>query len=250
MAVLIQQHLVYWFSSSEDHATVYEANLANAYALVRSGKYIKVVEDRYGDVAGGVISNLLLLGHVRVGDLTQAYVPSKDSKGHLNGSYTFPDSALSNGSTTKQVESLNGHGPTADSLHQTLYDLLQAGLVSAVNESHFRSLVDNRTEAEKEVPFQDRYAGKLKKEHEAEREQAVLNKLDDWKYGTKQEREQLAALRKGRKRPFGNHEDAPGAKRQRLDQADQFRRQQLAGTGYLDVRIAPKRVHLHLAPAH
>ena len=193
------------------------------------------MDDRYGDFASGVISNLLLLGHVRVGDLAQAYVPSKGSKAQLHGTYAFPKSSLPNGSTTKQADSSNNHGPTVESLHQALYDLLQAGLISAVNESHFRSLADNRTEAEKEVPFQDRYAGKLKKEHEAEREEAISNKLDDWKYGTKQEREELAGLGKGRKRPFGNHEDAPGVKRQRLGGMDHFQRQQMAGAGHLDV---------------
>ena len=220
---------------------MYEPNLANAYALARSGKYIKIVEERYGDFAGGVISNLLLLGHVRVSDLAQAYLPSKGSKGQLNGTYAFPNSPLPNGSPTKQAHSPENHGPAVESLHQSLYELLQAGLISAVNESHFRSLADNRTEAEKEVPFQDRYAGKLKKEHEAEREEAISNKLDDWKYGTKLERGEFASVGKGKKRPFGNHEDTAGAKRQRLGGMDQSQRQKMAGTGHLNVWPAQGR---------
>ena len=225
-----------WFTSSEDTGTVYEANLTNAYALVRSGKYIKTVEDQYGEFAGGVISNLLLLGHVRVGDFAQAYVIPGDSKGHLNGAFVLPNSSLPRGSATKQVDGLDGYrGSTRESLHQALYDLLQASLISVVNESHFRSLADNRSEAEKEIPFQDQYVGKLKKEHEAEREQAIHHKLEDWKYGTKQEREQLAGLQKGKKRLLGNSGELPKAKRQRLGDTSQYHRQHFSGPGYLDV---------------
>lgn len=227
---------MFWFTSPEDTDTVYEANLTNAYALVRSGKYIKIVEDRYGDFAGGVTSNLLLLGHARVGDLAQAYIIPGDSKGHLNGAFDPPNSSLPRGSATKQVDGLNGNrGPTREILHQALYDLLQAGLISVVNESHFRSLADNRSEAEKEIPFQDRYVGKMKKEHEVEREEAIQHRLEDWKYGTRQEREQLAGLQKGKKRLLGNSGEIPEAKRQRLGDMGQLHRQQISVSGYLDV---------------
>ena len=184
---------------------------------MRSGKYIKIVEDRYGEFASGVIANLLLLGHARVGDLAQAYFAPKDSKRPVNGAFALANSPLSRGLVTKKVDSLDSnHDPTMETLHQALYNLLQDGLVSAVNESHFRSVADNRSEAEKVVPFQDRYVGKLKKEQEAEREEAILNKLDDWKYGTKLEREELVGIRKGNKRPHEGHGDIPEAKRQRF----------------------------------
>ncbi len=249
MAVLIQQHLVLWFTSPDDNGTIYESNLTTAYALVRSGKYIKVVEDRYGEVAGGVISNLLLLGHVRVGDLGQAYLPSKGSKDPVKGAFAVSSLSLPLGSVKRQADSLDvNNASTVESLHHALYDLLRAGLVSAVNESHFRSAADNRSEAEKEVPFQDRLVGKLKKEHEAEREEAIKQKLEDWKYGTKLERQDLVGHRKGIKRPLGNLEETSEAKRQRLysptttnvyGETGQFCRPQTSAIGYLDVCECP-----------
>ncbi len=245
-----------WFTSPEDNGTVYESNLTNAYALLRSGKYIKIVEDRYGEIAGGVISNLLLLGHVRVGDLAQAYLPLKCSRGALKGAFALSSPSLPRGFAKKQTDSLDAnHGPTVESLHQALYDMLQAGLISAVNESHFRSAADNRSEAEKEVPFQDRYVGKLKKEHEAEREEAISKKLEDWKYGTSLEKQGLVGHRKGMKRPLETLEETSEAKRQRFHsplttngngETGQYCSPQSSAVGYLDVCRCFKEGLFHL----
>lgn len=212
---------------------------------MRSGKYIKIVEDRYGEIAGGVISNLLLLGHVRVGDLAQAYLPLKCSRGALKGAFALSSPSLPRGFAKKQADSLDAnHSPTVESLQKALYDLLQAGLISVVNESHFRSATDNRSEAEKEVPFQDRYVGKLKKEHEAEREEAIIKKLNDWRYGTILEIQGLLGHQKGMKRPLETLEETSEAKRQRLNSplttngnggTDQYYSPQTSAIDFLDV---------------
>ena len=235
---------------------MYEPNLANTYALVRSGKYIKTVQDKYGQTAGGIISNLLLLGHVRVSDLAQAYQPAEDSKGPLNGALMFPNHSLPQGSVAEPSSNLKGnHGPSTESLHKALYNLMRAGLISAVNESHFRSAADNRSEAEKEIPLKDRYVGKLKKEHEAEREQAIEQKLKDWQYGKKVEREELGGLRKLKKRQLEDPEDAPQAKRQQFHSSSvtngiiegaQFHSQVTSEIQFLNVCYTPSRVSFHL----
>src|SRR5438045_4012247 len=73
LAVLIQQNLAFHYTDPDTLVAFYEANLENAYALVRSGKIIEFVIERHGRLAGGVIQNLLLLGHAKIEDLSNAY---------------------------------------------------------------------------------------------------------------------------------------------------------------------------------
>jgi DNA-directed RNA polymerase III subunit RPC3 len=214
LAVLIQQHLTLWHTS-EDNVTVYEANIITAYALVRSGKYVKLAEDRWGEFAGGILSNLLLLGHARIGDLARAYkfIPPKDINGVAEKNHGVRTSALSK---PKAEKSLKENVPTLESLHQALCDLLQARILNVVHESHFRTETDNRTEAEKEVPRPDKWASKLKKEQQFEWDKSIERKLQDWKYGTEHSLDEMISLQKGRKRPREDTESNLSFKRQKL----------------------------------
>ena len=202
LSVLVQQQLVFWYSSAED-VTIYEANAIVAYNLVRAGKYVQIAEDRIGQFAGALISNLLLLGHARVGDLVQAYGISPKDKNDIStgSSYTTEHSIKSD--------------VTVESLHMNLYDLLRNGLVSPVNESHFRSDVDNRIEAGKIVPAPEYFKAKTKRENEAQREAAIQLQLEEWKYSTAVERGEVGVVQKGKKRRLENLEDPQALKRQR-----------------------------------
>lgn len=197
---------------------MYEANQETSFALVRAGKYVKFTEDRHGDFAGGIISNLLLLGHARVGDLVEAYKLAQPNT--KRPQETAPDLANSNSPVipkTKQPNSeVNNHGPTLESLHLTLWDLLKAGLISAVNESHFRSDADNRIEAEKEISH-PKLKWKFKKEEELDWERSIEQKLEDWKHGSKVERNEISSLQRGRKRLLESPESSHDFKRLRLD---------------------------------
>lgn len=217
LAVLIQQHLTLWHTSDDD-VTTYEANLTTVYALVRSGKYIKLAEDRAGEFAGQIISNLLLLGHARVGDLAKAYVftSSKDVNGGAGTSHGFRTTSPTHLSKPKAQSYAKEGGPTLESLHQALSDLLQARILSVVHESHFRSDADNRIEAEREVPNVDKWQSKLKKDQQLEWEKRVERKLRDWKYGTEHDMNEIIALQRGKKRPREEPELNLNSKRQRL----------------------------------
>lgn len=220
MAVLIQQHLTLWHNS-EDNVTTYEANTVAVYALVRSGKYIKLAEDifgRFGEFAGDIVSNLLLLGHARVGDLAKAYISpsSKDNKGNNETSHQLQITSPTPLSKFKAQNLTKGGGLTLESLHQALSDLLQARILSVVNESHFRTDVDNRIEAEREVPCPNKWASKLKKEQQLEREKSVEKKLRDWKYGTDHDMNEILNPHRGKKRPREESELNLNSKRQRL----------------------------------
>ena len=217
LAVLIQQHLTLWHTSDDD-VTTYEANLTTVYALVRSGKYIKLAEDRLGEFAGQIISNLLLLGHARVGDLAKAYVftSSKEINGGAGTSHGFRTTSLTPLSKPKAQNYAKEGGPTLESLHQALSDLLRTRILSVVHESHFRSDADNRIEAEREVPSVDKWQSKLKKDQQLEWEKRVERKLRDWKYGTEHDMNEIIALQKGKKRPREEPELNLNSKRQRL----------------------------------
>lgn len=246
LSVLVQQHLVLWYTSPEDHLTSYEANTAIAYSLVRSGKYIKIAEDRAGEYAGKVISNLLLLGHARVSDLMQAYQVGQSKSTHNRLL------AVTCESPGKPKLSSNGHADrkheeqdaTLRSIYGTLCHLLRTELISRVHVSHFRSDADNRSEAEKLVPHPAEYKAKSKRERDAQHEVAVKRKLKEWKYWTDGGHHVVEDPKAGRKRLHQDSDFQWPEKRQRLYSSldeevngvpRENNRSMLVGTSDLDV---------------
>lgn len=246
LSVLVQQQLVLWYNSSDEHLTLYEANTATAYSLVRSGKYIKVAEAQVGEFAGKVITNLLLLGHARVGDLVQAYGVGQPKKSHDGPANT-------GGPPGKALSSSSGHADgcieekidTLESIHGMLRELLRTKLVTRVHISHFRSDADNRSEAEKVVPNPEDYKAKSKREKDAQHETAVKRKLKQWKCCTDGEEAEVEYFKKGKKRLHKGHETLQPEKRQRLcsplsqeviGMTGEVHQPMLVETGYLDVR--------------
>ena len=218
LSVLIQQHLVLWYTSPDDRVTLYEANTAVAYSLVRSGKYIQVAEAHAGQFAGKVVSNLLLLGHARVGDLVQAY-----GVGLSKGTHSYPGAIhgrpgeIFSASFNRTEDRIEEKDTALESIYGTLCDLLQAELVSRVHISHFRSDADNRSEAEKVVPPPGEYKAKSIRERDAQHEAAVKRKLKEWKYCIDGEEDDFEDFMKGKKRLRQDPEDRRPEKRQRLD---------------------------------
>ena len=246
LSVLIQQYLILWYTSSDDRLTLYEANTAVAYSLVRSGKYIKAAEAQAGKFAGKIISHLLLLGHARVGDLVQAYRVSHPKSAHDCQAPTPrpPGKPLSTslGRAEGTVEEQNANH---ESMHETLYNLLQIQLVSQVHLSHFRSDADNRSEAEKAVPPTEEYKAKSKREQEAQREVAVKRKLTEWRYCSGGGDDEVDGFPKGKKRPPQDAESQRSEKRRRvysppnqeiIGATGEVYQPMLRGAGVLDVR--------------
>ena len=246
LSVLVQQHLVLWYTSSDDLLTLYEANAAAAYCLVRYGKYINIAEAQVGEFAGKVVSNLLLLGHARVGDLVQAYGVGQSKSTHDRLATTRgPASKLLPNSSSHAEGRIEEQSATFESIHGTLCDLLRTELVSRVHKSHFRSDADNRSEAEKVVLKPEEYKAKSKREQDALRELAIKRKLKDWKHCTEGEQNEVEDLKEGKKRLHQEPETLQPEKRQRLYSS---LNQDVVGTtggdcqpmlgetGYLDVR--------------
>ena len=148
----------------------------------------------------------------------------------------------------------NGHINYADttlliSIHHMLYDLLQAGLISKVHESHFRTSADNRTEAERITQPVEEYKASKKAEREAMWEATIQKMLVEWKYGDAAEMAEIVQLRKGTKRPLEDSEDGGSHKRSRPDlssadvaRAEDRSHNSIAHAGYFSVGFG---FHLH-----
>ena len=221
LAVLLQQHLAFWYTVHEG-TTYYEANWTGAYALVRSGKLTKAVEDRHGPVAAEILTNLLLSGHARVADLEQAHgSPSHAVSFEPGNPKATPNGELPNG---KSRHPPNGHAPASESFQSALTALVRAGLLTAVHESHFRSEADNRAEAETLVKSLDRFRGDLKGSQKAEYAEAVTKQLVHWRFANDADSKILTAapaVKPGysKKRKLGGVSDGADApeKRRRSD---------------------------------
>ncbi|KAL8833040.1 MAG: hypothetical protein Q9170_004545 [Blastenia crenularia] len=216
LSVLIQQHLVLWYDAGDSGQALYEADVSSSYALARSGKYIQLVKERLGDTASSIISNVIVLGHVSVGDLIRHYFPPLD--GHQPFNEVIPkdyhcrsidhQSAKPNGATHEDAY-------TTDTFHSSISDLLETGFLCPLHESHFRPAADNVTEAERTVHRETHY--KSKREEQAAWELAVEKKLEEWKHGSKEDIGVTTQTQKGTKRAsVDSDDDQPSAKKRKL----------------------------------
>ncbi|KFY09327.1 hypothetical protein V492_05529 [Pseudogymnoascus sp. VKM F-4246] len=155
LVVLIQQNLLFHNTEQESGATFYEANEDSAYFLLRSGRILETVEERYGVDARDVVQNLLLLGHTKVADLAEAYESkNKTVNGHTNGANGANGATVDGNGMNGTSNGTNGHHDdkkSAINLDGILARLLDDGFVEPVVESMFRSPKDAYNQAEKEA---------------------------------------------------------------------------------------------------
>lgn len=209
LSVLVQQHLICWYNPPEERSATYEANIESAYKLIRYGPYLRLTEDRHGPLAGRIVLKILLLGHASDSDLTELQGTAVNSSatpvlqnGHKQNGRIIHESDLD------EIE-----------IHKTKRELLQAGLITKVHESHFRTKDDNRIEAERNTRSVEDFAGDTKKDRAANKEALVDSVLDNWKYGSavKIEAEQAPKKKRG-KRKAESQETGSAIKRPRIDE--------------------------------
>ncbi|KAL8872867.1 MAG: hypothetical protein Q9174_001576 [Haloplaca sp. 1 TL-2023] len=221
LSVLIQQHLVLWSDSDDSTKTSYEANLSNAYALARSGKYIQLIEGRFDRVSRDVLSNILVLGHARVGDLTSTYFPPPGEPRPFQEYMS-----------TDHRDLIEEDDLSVDKLHSAISSLLVSGFVRPLHESYLRPAADNLVEAQHTVPLDSTV--KLKKDAHATWESSVKQKLDDWKYGTPSETKLHRQPHGGTKRGLDDPENAPIGKKAKLIDTKNEARSHSGKNGWLD----------------
>lgn len=122
---------------------------------MRSGKIINIVQLRFGQAAAQLVSNLLQLGHARVGDLEDAYKFNKN-----------PGHAIDT-----EAEHINGEGmpsqrgpkkiTTPEQLHSMLCKLLENGFITRVRKSTWLSTADSHNEADAVVKREQFPDGKV-----------------------------------------------------------------------------------------
>ncbi|ROT43369.1 RNA polymerase III subunit RPC82 [Sodiomyces alkalinus F11] len=131
LAVLIQQNLLYHYSSRESPVTNYEANPDACYNLLRSGKVVEMVGNEYGPAEQEVVKTLLQLGHARVSDLVQAFGYSEGGENGTNG-YHVNGGGRPGASPSRHVQS-------AEELYIVLCRLIIGGVIDQVGPKTFRS---------------------------------------------------------------------------------------------------------------
>ncbi|KAI9662185.1 MAG: RNA polymerase III subunit C82 [Trizodia sp. TS-e1964] len=209
LVVLIQQHLVLHYDSPDDRSTYYEADLTAAYHLIRSGKAIQLVEERFGEIAATLVQNVLLLGHAQLADLANAYgvgssVGEKDVgvKGQLNMS----------GSTKGHHEQPTTDGISSlQQLHSIINHLLHAGFLIQTNRHTFQPLADNYEEAEiliRSAAGRNEFGTAKGKEFLRTK---VREKLREWRDGTESKNLSNGSTSRGGKRQKLSHGRTFGA---------------------------------------
>ena len=218
LALLVQEHLAFWYTSAEHGRTEYEANAINCYNLVRIAKYVEAVEERFGKLAGELVAEVAQVGHVRTDDLMYGKVEQYDgsSSGRMNGDRrTEAGEHQRNGSVAPHANGL--YTPeSAKDIRTALSGLLDSGLLCITHESHFRTNSDNRTEAESLAPQISKLDAKMTKTALAAYEKAITSQLEVWKYGVSVELGDSATVKGGNKRALADDPSEHRTKRQRL----------------------------------
>ncbi|KAF2491356.1 hypothetical protein BU16DRAFT_565062 [Lophium mytilinum] len=185
LATLLQFQLV--LQSELEEIAFYEVSWEHAHNLGRLGKIARLVEGRYGQEAGEIVTTLLNSGHAKVSDLAAAYgkihkkadvsstLPNGTTIKHegVNGQMTSAKKAISgdasnddsagNGGEVGSVENSNGVTTNGSAIvqdkpetyvesdaemHAILHRLLKAGWIVPVDQRDFWPLSDQRLDAE------------------------------------------------------------------------------------------------------
>lgn len=165
---MIQQHLVYHYTSYDDGITYYEPNMQSAYYLVRSGKILELIEHRLGKYAATVMSTIMFLGHAQVGYLETlpALRPSNsdvnrasEERGGIHETEEYHgEEARQETEEHRETEGrpngLNSDYTSSERpalLHPTLKALAGHGYILRVRDAQFQSYADNALDAERTI---------------------------------------------------------------------------------------------------
>ncbi|RYO92393.1 hypothetical protein DL766_000363 [Monosporascus sp. MC13-8B] len=196
LAVLVQQNAVFHLSDPDSSITYYDANPDVVYNLVRSGKILEMVRENYGDIAKGLVQDVLVLGHIKMSDLVEAYKNKAPSGGNkpVNGVVKDEhdedddhglnaDGTHVNGVNGSSVNGFASEEDEKDPIAQAYFHLarlLAAGILEPVSSMMFQSPTDLKTAIEQEVLRNDFPAGIRGIKQKRELETAVAKKADEF----------------------------------------------------------------------
>jgi DNA-directed RNA polymerase III subunit RPC3 len=153
LVVLTQQNLVF-HSPSTETTVFYDISWQQSYALVRLGKIVHFVAQRFDDKSANVVSNLLTLGPTSLADLREAYdASSHEEGGPVNGNRangTNANGTKANGDAINGQTSLvhatehNEHDDemSPEELNRIIQTLMEHGWVIQAAEAQYLSAED------------------------------------------------------------------------------------------------------------
>jgi DNA-directed RNA polymerase III subunit RPC3 len=225
LSAMIQMHLVYHHTKGVN--TYYEANIKDAYYLVRSGKILKAIQDRLGRYAANVMFMILSLGHAQVRYLETLPVPELHfhiQTNGVNGHTTEDDTKTQANPRPTRVAATTTNGDRSEEslsrLHRALRALATRGYILRVRDAHFQSDMDNRIDAERRAEQQPDIQELKGKKRAAAIEQSVneyLHRITDSDICPRLT--PFTSLR-GDKRPYVNGIASPRKRSKLDDQAD------------------------------
>lgn len=168
LAVLVQQNTIFHLTDPDTSVAYYDVNPEALYNLVRTGKILEMVHDKYGDTAKSLVQDVLLLGHIKISDLVNTFKDRRKRGKPANGIVKDEededdddDDVFGLGSNSNHINGNDGGGlnglendDEAGATHQAylfLARLLAAGILEPVSAMMFQSPTDLKTAIEQEV---------------------------------------------------------------------------------------------------
>ncbi|KAG5288100.1 RNA polymerase III subunit Rpc82 [Histoplasma ohiense] len=238
LAVLIQQRLIYHYTSLDDGIAYYEASWMTAYNLVRSGRILQLVEERLGKYVAKVLSTILYHGHVRISYLEtlpelRPQVSNKAEKlaaaNGLNGIHSDEEEEedahvtdqgeqeeYASGRPENSVDSDYGKR-SASQLHPALRSLAAYGYIMRVRDAHFQSPADLVDDAERAVSSRSDVRGLKGKKFQEAIDAGVETYIKEKTDGTIPQGPLAGALPRGIKRRAGQSATNSSSKRVKLE---------------------------------
>ena len=186
--------------SNATGSVFYEAKWEPAYYMIRHGKILHIIEERFGKWEAEVVTSLLELGCARVKELAVvlniAGYGEKEKEGDepvVNGD---TQNGEVNGDAVHEVENKR----TMDDLQSVLRKLAEQGFIHKLCEAHLRPYADNLVEAQRWVvenkPFPDLRGQKLA----AAQADAAHQRVEELMDGTIASEQTANGVMNGRKR--------------------------------------------------
>ncbi|KAI0845242.1 RNA polymerase III subunit RPC82-domain-containing protein [Daldinia vernicosa] len=182
IAVLIQLNLIFHFTDQDSGTTYYDANPHAAYNLVRTGKILDMVREKYGSDANTLVHEVLVQGHMKISDLIAAFKERRTQQKTVNGisqnGHHVNGNGVSNGIGDIKIgdEDINQE----DEVYESLAQLIAAGILEPLTLAMCQSPQDLRSTIEQDFLASNYPTGIRGAKQTAEFDKYVRDKLREF----------------------------------------------------------------------
>ncbi|KAI1644269.1 RNA polymerase III subunit RPC82-domain-containing protein [Daldinia loculata] len=183
IAVLIQLNLIFHFTDQESGITYYDANPHAAYNLVRTGKILDMVREKYGSDANALVHEVLVQGHTKISDLVAAFkerrtMQQKTVNGVSQNGHHVNGNGVSNG--IGDIKIGDERIDLEDQAYESLAHLIAAGILEPLTLAMYQSPQDLRSTIEQDFLTSYYPTGIRGAKQTAEFDKYVRDKLRDF----------------------------------------------------------------------